>query len=176
MPDATTLNTLARASPIHYRLYNPNREGILTAVTLNQLATRGIHTFEKADVYEICMNPDKSEDDMQKVVEECRDHDTSSGLMKLSSKQRETLLGLYAVEMWSFPERSGEKDFGRCGRHRDGAGNPHFSIERREACFIDPSHRYRVFADLSNPLAKVPKELESKAKLAILTDFGLGLG
>lgn len=144
----------------------------MTAITLNQLATRGIDTLEKADIYEICMDPRMSDNDVQNVLEACRDHE---GSLKLSSKQRKILLGLYAVEMWSFPERSGEKDFGRCVRHEDGAGHPHFSFTRREACFIDPNHRYRVCADLSNPLAKLPKELEAKAKLAMCTDAGLSL-
>ena len=139
----------------------------MTAVTLNQLATRGI------DLYEICMNPNMSDHDMQKVLEHCRDHDTSSGSLKLSSKQRETLLGLYAVEMWSFPESSGKKDFDHCVRHKDGIENPHFSFARREACFVNPSHRYHVFADLSNAPAKLPKELECKAKLAMWKDFGM---
>ena len=149
----------------------------MTAITFNQLTTRGIDNLGKADIYEICMDPGTSDDDMQEVLEEIRDHDPSSGSMKLSSKQRETLLGLCAVEMWSFPERSGEKDFGRCVRHRGGAGNPHFSIACRESCFssLRPTHRYRVFADSRNPLAKLPKELEAKRKLAVMTDLRLSI-
>ena len=173
MPDAITLHTLARASPIHYQLYKSDREGIITAITWNQLATRGIDVLDHADIYEICMDPRLSEDDMQEVLEEIRDHDPSSGSLKLSSKQRGTLLGLCAVEMWSFPERSGEKDFDRCVRHMGGAGNPHFNIAFRQSCFssIGPTHRYRVFTVLRNPLAKWPKELEAKTKLAVIRSW-----
>lgn len=188
LPDLTTFGNLVRASPTHYQLYTSDREGFMTAVTLNQLASRGIDVLGKADYWEVCMGRGASEDELRTAIEACRAcplkpemayvrlpglervrrerASNDKGSIKLSSRQCASLLTMQAVQIWSFAEVDGQKDSSQCVRTNSGAQNPHFDIANKGTCFLDNAHHYCVFSEEGSPPQAIPQELLVKMQWA----------